>query len=247
MNPILIFSLIIIPFFKDITKAIGDSKEAKAFLILVSGYFLYSYFKKKQDQADYSGSADAPQENLKYAEWAKRMHSALHPFLPYKVPTWIPILGGYFADGTNEKEVELIAKEVGLVKGYAKLSEAYKVLFGDDLQASLLEDGVLQIFNTAYQNASGSTAPRPTPNTNVPSGERQLTKGATIYAYAGWRLRTINGAIVRNTTAGEEFQIVSWKTETIAGTTGIWVEVKKKGITNITTYKIFLKGLYFKA
>lgn len=247
MNPILIISIFIIPFFKDIFSAIGSSREAKAVFVLIGGFLLYGYFKKEQEKADYSGASDAPPENLKFAEWAKRMHAALHPVLPYKVPEWIPILGGYFDDGTNENEVKQIAKEVGLVKGYAKLSEAYKVLFGDDLQQALIADDVLNDFNVAYQGTAGTATPKATPNTTTPTnGTRGLTVGAKIYSYGGWIVSNINNTPIRNSVLGEAWQIVDWKTETIRNTSGIWVQVKKKDINQVTVYKIFSKGLYFK-
>lgn len=217
MNPLLIFSIFIVPFFKDAFAGIGNSKTAKAIFLLIGGYFLYSYFAKKQKEAEYLSG------NSRFGEWAKRMHAALHPVLPYKVPEWIPILGGYFDDGTNETEVISIAKEVGLVKGRTDLIDAYKVLFGDDLEQSLLNDDVLTEFNAAYNSASGvSTVPTPT--------TRYIKAGNEYKVRAGYNVRQFDnvGKPVRKTIENEYFDVVEiWKNKTLSGVKDTFCRCRK--------------------
>lgn len=152
-------------------------------------------------------------------------------------------LNGGFLDlgwGTDEDVIIQVANQVKAQGINDLVIEKYRALYNRSLNNDLTSDGV---FITYYNIINGVT---PAKNNTGGTSDRQLTKGATIYGRGGYNIRTIYGAVVRMSIAGEAWQIVNWKTETYGGTNGIWVEVKKKDINIVTTYKIFVKGLYFK-
>lgn len=145
-----------------------------------------------------------------------------------------------FGWGTDVAEVKKIALLVKSQNINTLVVQKYRDLYNRSLNEDLKSEGV---YNTYYDIINGTT----TETTNTGGTKpRTLSVGATIYGYGGYNVRTIKGAFVRSSVNMEEWQIVSWKTETLAGTNGVWVEVKKKGINIVTTYKIISKGLYFK-
>lgn len=213
----------IVVFFKDLFKGAGKSRESKILLVSVVLYFLYIYLKKKEDEADYQ------KLNNKAGTWAMRLHKALHPILPVKVP-----LFGYFDDGTNESEVIAVANEMGKLdkagtnENLAEVQNAFKVLYGDDLKEALLSDKVLEDFEAAYDaaiagttaNNAGTVLSSPATGASISNANNLIVQvGQSYVSKGGVNLRdnaspyTVKGS----TTTGDIYRVYQLKKNMIIG------------------------------
>lgn len=207
----------------------GGSKGLGTFgkiILAVGGAYVANKFIAGYSKSNVEDSAGTNTKDGIAASYAIRLYEAM--------------FGGlFFGLGTDDAEIKAVATLVKADKNNELVIAKYRTLYGNSLNTDLQKDGV---FNDYYNIINGTTTPTNTGGTKT----RTFSVGATIYGFGGYNVRTINGAFVRSSVNMEEWQIVNWKTETLAGTKGVWVEVKKKGINIVTTYKIISKGLYFK-
>ena len=218
----------ILLFFKDLFKSDGTkkapNKEAKIFMVSIVLYLVYKYLKNKEDETNYQ------KLNNTAGTWAMRLHKALHPFLPVKIP-----LIGYFDDGTDEKEVIAVATEMGQAdkagsdSNLSEVQTAFKVLYGDDLKEALLSDDVLEDFENAYDSAvagkltakkSSTVLSLPPTGVSIRNSNSLIVQVGEIYeAIGGKNLRETSSPydVVSTTKQGDRFRVYMLKKNMIIG------------------------------
>lgn len=237
----------VITLFWDKISSLFASKESKIVILAVVFYYLYDKQKTKETNekllSDFSGKEDDA------GIWAIDMWNALHPYLQFKVPTWVPILGGYFDDGTDEKAVERIGYECGKYKAIKKLVDAYKSLYGDDLKAELKAEGVLDIFEKAY-NGTSTTKPGDvgTKTKGGSNGTKYIYSGKTYKVKGNYNLRNfdvVGEPSGKKTVENEEWNVLEiWTNRTLGKGSNLvkdtFCRARKKGDYFIKDYWIAL-------
>lgn len=233
----------VITLFWDKIGTLFASKESKILILAVVFYYLYDRQKTKEENEKLL--TDFTNTDNKAGQWAVKLWNALHPIIKLKVPEWVPILGGYFDDGTDEDTVEAVAKECGKTKSIADLVKAYKSLYGDDLLKALEDDDVLEIFNAAYNGTTGTTTPT-TPGTGTTS--QYIKSGKSYKVKGGWNIRAFDNVGNPTGTKTVENQVWNvieiWKNKTLgtgaAKVTDTFCRARKSGEFLIKDYWIAL-------
>ena len=187
---------------------------------------VYSAYQKKQTEDEAGSNTKDGQASL----LAIQIYDAFFPLGTPSIP-----------DGTNETQFRTAIEAAKSQNIVDLVIQKYRTLYNRGLVQDATSEGVLDIYNEVV---SGKTTPT-TPTTP----KKNLSVGMTVYSYGGWNLRGRDNSnvISRKSVAGESFIVSSWKQETIAGQSGIWVIVYKK-ISNSQQewFKIFINGLYTK-
>jgi hypothetical protein len=237
----------VITLFWDKISTLFASKEAKILVLAVVFYYIYSRQKKKEDNEKLL--TDFTKEDNEAGIWAVDIWNALHPILKFKIASWVPILGGYFDDGTDEETVKRVATECGQKKSITALVEAYKSLYGDDLMVELKNDDVLDIFKNAYNGIDTTDTSGTKTNTTTGTNTTKYIKSGNSYKVkGGWNLRAFDG--VGNPTGTKTVENQTWNvfeiwTKKTLGTgnnkvTDTFIRARKSGDVWIKDYWIAL-------
>lgn len=158
----------------------------------------------------------------------------------------------------DEEKIIEIAKSI---KDFAGVSQAYRTMFGEDLNKDLnkwLDPSELARFNANLGVGSAGTGVGSgstgggggTPPTTNPKGYK---KGQLLYSRGNWNLRNTNPpyATTAKTKGGEKWELMNNPYfATIGGTAGWWVVVKGLAGTNTSImgkyFVIYIDALYKK-
>lgn len=213
----------VIALFKDTFSGLFKSREIKVVAVLGVAYYLYTKLKKDEDKD--AVAANLP--NNAAAMFAQQLHNAFHPLVS------TPIFGWYPPDGTDENAVKSIATQMGNLKNYTAVSEAYTTLFNLKLDTELRSEGVFDTFFNAYNSASVSSVSatnNPIVQTSNTVNKTNLKKGDKVYTAGGWNLRSTNApyAAIDKTVVAQDWILYNNPYyATISGTAGWWVVVEQ--------------------
>jgi len=205
----------IIALFKDTFSDLFKRKEVQFVLIGLGAYYVYTTTKKKEEKEEIQTNLP----NNEAALLAQRLFNAFHPLFSE------PIIGGwYLPDGTDETAVKDIATQMGKLKNYAAVSEAYRTLFNTSLDADLRSEGVFDLFFNTY-NAQSAIPTNPTNPTST-----SVIVGTNAYMkQAGVNIRSnITGKPLRTSIKGENLgMVLQLENKLVDGIPGIWAKCAK--------------------
>lgn len=230
----------VLALFKDTLSGLFKSREVKFVIIGLAAYYFYTTTKKKEDKENILSNLADNEAGL----IAQRLHTAFHPYVS------TPIFGWYPPDGTDETAVETIAAQMGKKKNYSAVSEAFNLLFSQNLDDELRSEGVFDIFFNAYNAQSGGTGG--TPTTPAPNSSKGFKKGDVVYSFGEWNLRSTTApyGVIDKTVKGEDWILYNNPyLSTIGGTKGYWVVIqqpKSRYTFYPSYYVVFLDALYKK-
>lgn len=204
--------------FKDTFSDLFKRKEVQFILIGLGAYYVYTTTKKKEEREEIQNNLP----NNEAALLAQRLFNAFHPLVSE------PIFGWYPPDGTDENAVKAIAIQMGKLKNYAAVSEAYKSLFSTSLDADLRSEGVTDLFFNNYNAQSGTTT-IPTNPTNPTNNISVMVGSNAFVKQAGVNIRSNStGQPLRLSTKGENLgRVLKLENKTVGGITGIWAQCGK--------------------
>jgi hypothetical protein len=122
----------------------------KAVLFAVLIYFIYRLGRGSFTAAENPENILNNIPNRDDGAYAIRLNDAFHPYVDLSF-SWLPLKS--LPDGTDESAVEEIAEEMGRLRNFAIVAAAYKSIYKIDLAKDLANEGVLQLFNAAYQKS----------------------------------------------------------------------------------------------
>lgn len=203
----------ILTLLKDSLAELFKSKAARFILICVIVYILYSVTIKQEQKDELNGDLVNREEGV----LAVSVFAALQPILQFKIPAV-----GYFPVYPNKKDLQELAYTIGQKNIYAKVSEAYKTLYGIELSKHLSNNGAIDYF-TEY-------------HTKGKAGEGGKTNGRGLfvregkryYPYGNWMLRDTAAPYGQDgiTEAGEVYEIVKIITLNLNGNYANYARVK---------------------
>lgn len=232
MPQAVVIAIVIFTFFRDTVSNLFKSREAKILGLGVVGFVLYNRTKTAETKEEtQKGLADNPASGF-----AARLYSAFYP--------WdISVFGWNMFDGTDEKAVEQIAKEMRVLQNYSEVWTAYNVLYSKDLGKELNSEGVYALFMKHY--SLGSSTPVITNTPSPVSTGSAIKAGDMVISKLGWNLRRALPpyGVVRTTSQNEQFSVAAIEAgKTVAGIPGTWVTVRT-GVLFIDTYLININAL----
>lgn len=227
--------------FKDNFSGLFKRREIQFLLIGVGAYYFYTRTKKKEEKENILANLPNNEAGL----LAGRLHNAFHPLISE------PVFGWYIPDGTDEDAVKNIAIQMGKLKNYSAVSEAYGTLFSSSLETDLRSEGVYDLFFDNY-NAQGGSGGGSTTTNPPATSTKNMKKGDIVYTYGGWNLRNTTApyAVTDSTVKGEDWILYSNPyMATIGGRQGYWAVIeqpKSRYIIWPSYYVVFLEALYKK-
>ena len=116
-------------------------------LLAVSAYVLIKKIVDETNRKKYLNNSTVE------SDLAVQLHDAFHPYFEIDIPFF-----GHIPDGTDEKKVLRIAKQMSGLKNFSEVAKAYKSLYGYDLKKVLATEGVFDLFINAYNGGTGYTS-----------------------------------------------------------------------------------------
>lgn len=248
MPQALIIAVVIFTLFRDSIFALFKTKEAKFVGLGVGAYLLYNRFKDSENKEELSNNLP----NSQAGSFAQKLYNAFHPYFNVELPIF-----GHLPDGTDETAVKAIAVDMGKLKNFSQVSEAYNTLFSNSLKDDLNSEGVYDVFMNAYNGQTQTSVPVNTvpnsPATTPPvTTNPGMKKGDTVYSKGGFNLRSTDSPYkaIDKTVAGEDWILYNNPyRNTIDKITATWVVVqqpKSRYIFYPSYYVVSIDALYKK-
>lgn len=166
--------IIFITFLKDSFSGILQNKNVQTLLIGLCLYWVYQNQKEKEDSEEAKAKVFENNTNDPAGNFAILLYTAI-----FDISLSIPLLGKIGINTDNSK-IEDIAKEMGKLKNYNEVYNAYLKIYNRNLTDDLTNEDAYQDFNKGYNSVSTvlspSVIPKAPSTSTIKTGSNVLLK-----------------------------------------------------------------------